>query len=206
MFLLTGFFSGILKRLAEWDAKLFLAINGRWTCRFLDDVFPWWREANTWIPLYLFLLLFSIINFGKRAIPWIFCAIATATLTDQVSSTLIKNWVGRPRPCRDVFFMSQVRLLLDTCSGGFSFPSSHATNHFGFGMFLFLTLRPVIGKWSWLFFVWAGTVSYGQVYVGVHYPLDVMCGCVLGCTMGWITGTVFNRRFGFGEPFAAKTL
>jgi undecaprenyl-diphosphatase len=92
--------------------------------------------------------------------------------------------------------MSHVRLLINNCSGGYSFTSSHATNHFGLALFLFITLQSVFKKWRYLFLFWAATICYGQVYVGVHYPLDVLCGAILGSATGYITGTVFNKKIG----------
>ncbi len=192
--LLVSFFERVLLRLEQWDTGLFLKINTQWTNGLLDTVFPWWREPNTWIPLYLFLVVFVLVNFKSRAIPWILFAVLTLIITDQVSSTLIKNWVARPRPCNDAFLMSHVRLLLPNCGGGYSFTSSHAVNHFGFAMFIFISLRSILKRWSWLFFIWAASVSYAQVYVGVHYPLDIFCGAVLGCGIGYLTGTFFIKK------------
>lgn len=189
-------FHQIWVALERWDTWLFLQINTQWTNSALDFIYPWYREANTWVPFYLFLVVFSIQNFKMRALPWILFAVITATVTDQVSAHLIKGLIERPRPCRDEFFAAQVRLLLNNCSGGYSFPSSHATNHFGFAMFLFLTLKPVARKWKWLFFAWAFTVSYGQIYVGVHYPIDVICGALLGTILGWATAWIYNKKIG----------
>jgi membrane-associated phospholipid phosphatase len=196
LILLASFFEKVLTWIDGWDTWLFLKINTEWTNSFLDSIYPWYREANAWVPLYLFLVVFSIQNFKKKALPWILFTIVTLTLTDQISSHLLKPLIERPRPCRDEFLMSQVRLILNNCSGGYSFPSSHATNHFGFAMFVFLTLRPVAKKWRYLFFVWAVTICYGQVYVGVHYPVDVLCGGILGCGIGWVTGWFYNRKIG----------
>ena len=194
--LLLSFFQKLWILIDQWDTWLFLKINTQWTNGFLDTVFPWWREANAWVPLYLFFIVFAFLNYKQKAIPWILFVVITLTLTDQISSTLIKNWVGRPRPCSDEFLQSQVRLLLNNCSGGFSFPSSHATNHFGFAMFIFLTMKPILKKWGWLFFAWAASICYGQVYVGVHYPVDVFCGTILGCMIGYLTGSFYNKKIG----------
>ena len=92
--------------------------------------------------------------------------------------------------------MSHVRLLLDHCSGGYSFTSSHATNHFGFSVYVFVTLRSIFHKWSYLFLFWAASVSYAQVYVGVHYPLDILCGALIGATIGYATSQIFIRKAG----------
>ena len=194
--LLLNTFQKIWQQLNQWDTELFLQINTRWTNGFLDSVFPWWRDANTWIPLYLFLIVFALMNFKQKALPWILFAVITVVLTDQVSSTLLKNWVARPRPCQEGALLGQMRLLLSGCSGGYSFTSSHATNHFGFAMFVYLTMRPILKKWGKVFFIWAATISYGQVYVGVHYPIDVLCGGLLGCGLGYVTASFFNKRIG----------
>ncbi len=197
--LLTTFFENIWEWLRYADTQLLLKINTEWTNPLLDSIYPWYREANAWVPLYLFLIVFAIMNFKEKALPWILFAVLTATLTDQLSSSLIKNLVERPRPCRDELLMGQVRLILNNCSGGYSFPSSHATNHFGFAMFLFLTLRPIMKKWGYVFFIWAATIAYGQVYVGVHYPLDILGGTLLGSLIGYLTGTYFNKRIGLPQ-------
>lgn len=197
MYLLaSGLPDKIIAAISRADTWLFLQINTEWHTPWLDSVFPWWREANAWIPLYLFFFLFAILNFGKKAIPWILFVVITLVLTDQISSTLIKNWVARPRPCRDEYLAAQVRLILNGCSGGYSFPSSHATNHFGFAVFIVITLKPLLKKWTWFFPLWAATISYGQVYVGVHYPVDVIAGALLGSLIGYFTATVFTQRIG----------
>lgn len=197
--LLTGFFENAWEWLRYADTQLFLKINTEWTNPVLDSIYPWYREANAWVPLYLFLIVFAIMNFKEKALPWILFAVLTATATDQISSSFIKKLLERPRPCREELLMGQVRLILNNCSGGYSFPSSHATNHFGFAMFLFLTLRPIMKKWGYVFFIWAATIAYGQVYVGVHYPLDILGGTLLGCLIGYLTATYFNKRIGLPE-------
>jgi undecaprenyl-diphosphatase len=120
-------------------------------------------------------------------------AALTVLLTDQISSGLIKNFVQRPRPCFDPNFYSQVRLLLDHCSGGYSFTSSHATNHYGIAAFLFATLGSYFGHWKYLLFVWASLICYAQVYVGVHYPLDVIVGAILGYIIGSIVYMAYQK-------------
>ena len=185
-----------MQRLLQWDVQLFIKINTEWTTPFLDNVYPWWRDALTWYPLYVFLFVFTLINFGRKAWPWIIALSLNAAITDQLSSTIIKNYVGRLRPCQNPAMAGHIRMLLNHCSGGFSFPSSHATNHFGAAMFLYCTLKQYIGNYAYLFFVWAATISYGQIYVGVHYPVDVVAGTMLGCLVGYITASFFNRKIG----------
>lgn len=185
-----------LNYLIQLDKALFLKINTQWTNSFLDSVSPWFREANTWIPLYLFLFLFAVMNFSWRIWPWIVVFIISVTLTDQVSSTFIKAWINRPRPCSDPQFSYQVHLLLSYCPGNGSFTSSHATNHFGAAFYIFFTMKPYFKKWGYLFFLWAAIISYAQVYVGIHYPLDVIGGALLGSGIGFFTSRMFNKYIG----------
>jgi len=187
------------EHLKLWDQWLFIKINSAWTNDFLNSVMPWWRDSNTWIPLYLFLGLFAIMNFGWKVWPWIVFFIVTVSLTDQLSANLIKNFVQRPRPCNDEDFMINVHALLGGCSPTFSFPSSHATTHFGMAWFIYMTMKQYFKKWSYLFFIWAATVAYGQVYVGIHYPLDVLGGAIIGSFIGIMTASIFNRRVGLPE-------
>ncbi len=186
----------ILEWLLKWDKELFILINRHFTTPTLDSIYPWWRESTTWVPLYIFLLSFMFMNFGRRTWPWLAFVLFNILLSDQVSSTLFKTFFMRLRPCADPMLQYQVRLLLDHCSGGYSFTSSHATNHFGFVVFLTQTLKPFINKFRWPLFLWAGSIAYGQVYVGVHYPLDVICGALLGCILGFMLASIYNRRIG----------
>ena len=195
-FLLQSFFQRLLQTILEWDSWLFLKINTVFTHSLLDKIFPLWRDSELWVPFYLFLIVLAIVNFGKKAWSWILFAIINVALTDQASSSLIKNWFARIRPCNEELLVGKMRLLLEHCSGGFSFTSSHATNHFGFAMFVFLTTRHLFGKWGKWLFVWAATISYGQVYVGVHYPIDILFGALLGSGIGALTAGYYNRKIG----------
>lgn len=188
-------------KLEDFDRWLFIQINNYQSNSFFDTVMPFIRNAYTWAPLYLFLFLFVTINFKNmgNVIWWVVIFLCTVSLTDMTSSQLIKNSFHRLRPCADVDFFQHVRLLVNRCSGTYSFTSSHAANHFGMATFLFVTLRPRLGKWIWIVYGWALLVGYAQVYVGVHYPFDVMGGAILGFAFGWLLGTFFNKRFGFAN-------
>lgn len=179
-----------------YDQVLFMYINRVFTNSFLDNLFPVWRESITWYPLYLFLLVFTVMNFGMKAWPWILFLIITVVITDQVSSSFVKEFFSRPRPCRDPSFSHYVRLLMNRCPSSGSFTSSHATNHFGAAVFISITMKDYFRNWRHLFFFWAATVSYGQVYVGVHYPTDVIGGAALGSLIGYVTASFYKRRMG----------
>lgn len=186
----------MLKKISEVDRFLFLKINQESKNNFFDTIMPFIREAIFWAPLYLFILLFVLINFGKKAIWWVFSAAATVALTDTISSKIIKPFFARPRPCLDPEFSAKVRLLANYCGGNGSFTSSHAANHFGLAMFIFITLRHVAPKTVWLFFGWAALICFAQIYVGVHYPTDVAGGAVLGMLTGYGTAKILIRKTG----------
>lgn len=186
----------LLDKLVKADQELFLLLNTEYTHPILDTIYPWFREGNTWMPLYLFIIVLALINFRQKAFAFILFAVITVVLTDQISSSLVKPFFERPRPCRDPYLMNQIRLLLNGCSGGYSFTSSHATNHFGFAIYIFLTLGNIIGKWKYAFLVWAAAIAYGQLYVGVHYPLDIIFGAILGSIIGFVTAYFHNKSAG----------
>jgi undecaprenyl-diphosphatase len=113
-----------------------------------------------------------------------------------VGAQVFKKGFERMRPCGDPEFSFHVRLLLRHCSNTYSFVSNHAANHFGIATFAFLTFRGIFRKWMYLAFLWAILVAYAQVYVGVHYPLDVFGGALLGALSGSFTAWAFHKRWG----------
>lgn len=178
------------------DRFLFKLINGKWINGVFDVFFPFIRNPYVWGPLYIFGVVFIIANFKKKGMWWFLLAVITAGCTDFVGTNLFKNIFERLRPCRDPEFADQVRMVLGRCSSAFSFVSNHAINHFGLASFFFFTFRHILG-WSWIFLVWAGLIGYAQVYVGVHYPFDVVFGSLMGILIGWMTARIFNTKFGF---------
>lgn len=185
--------SSIFQQLLDWDQSLFTLINTKWTNGVLDTIMPWLRKANNWIPFYVVMLVYLFIKKGIKVWRWVILAVINVTVTDQISSSLFKPFFHRLRPCADPLVRDHSRLLLDYCSGGFSFTSSHAANHFGLAMFIFFTLQPLFKKFSGLFFVWAGLIAYAQVYVGVHYPLDILVGGLIGLFTGKLMAYIYNR-------------
>lgn len=178
-------------------------MNHQWQNPVFDWLAPWLREPYTWAPLYLFLALFTLLNFRWRGLWWCMVFLIAFGISDQ-TSLYIKGAVGRLRPCHDPVVASFARQMVPYCPSSGSFTSNHASNHFALAMLCFITLRPYFGKYSWLFLVWAAAISYSQVYVGVHYPLDVLGGALLGAGIGWGCARFFQRRIGLiQEPVIA---
>ncbi len=194
MFLLQN---SILQKLQQLDQWLFVQVNSEFTNPFFDSFMPFMRNAPNWAPLYIFIVVFILLNFKSKGAWWVVFFLVTIALTDMTGNYVFKHQFERLRPCSDPDFFFRVRLLVNQCSGGYSFTSNHAANHFGMATFFYFTLRPVLKKWAWIGFLWAGLVAYAQVYVGVHYPFDVLAGSLLGFFFGGITATLFNKRYGF---------
>jgi undecaprenyl-diphosphatase len=157
---------------------------------------PWLREGNIWIPLYLFLGVFVLLNFRVKGLWWCLIFICTVAFTDLIAFYGFKIIFERPRPCNDPEFFSHVRLLLKQCNG-YGFISNHAANHFGMATFFFTSFHSVLKNKAAFVFIWAALIAYAQVYVGLHYPLDVFIGALLGSAIGLATGSFFNKRYGF---------
>ena len=175
------------------DKALFSNINGKWTNPLFDNIMPWVRTSNNWVPLYIVLLALIIYRWKKNAWKWVLLAAINVGLTDQISSSIFKPLFHRLRPCADPEIMYQSRLLLDHCSGGFSFTSSHAANHFGIAIFIVITLQPILKNYRFLFLIWAALIAYAQVYVGVHYPMDILFGSMIGVIVGYVNGKIFLK-------------
>jgi len=179
----------MLEQLLQWDADWFFIINNEWNNGFFNAVLPFLRNKLIWIPLYLFIFVFILINHTNKAVFILLFAGLTIFAADFTSSKIVKPQVERPRPCNNEEIKSSVVLLVH-CGQGYSFTSSHATNHFALAIFLIITLQY---KLSWLLLFWAGCISFSQVYVGVHYPLDILGGALLGALLGYILGKLCLR-------------
>jgi membrane-associated phospholipid phosphatase len=188
---------GILQGLEKFDQWLFQKINGQWTNSFFDAIFLYFRQSTFWMPLYLFLFVFVAVNYRRNWWWWITLFLCTVALTDMLGTRVFKHTFQRLRPCDDPAFASSVRLLLKNCAGGYSFISNHAANHFGLATFFYLTLRRYIPRWSWIAYVWALSIGYAQIYVGIHYPLDVVAGALVGMLFGLLMAMFFNKKYGF---------
>lgn len=186
----------MVETIIGWDEQIFYWINHSWSSDILDVVFPFFRGRDNWIPLYLLLIIVSALRFKKYAWPFILSAVLVAGASDIVSSRIIKPGVERLRPCRQE---NMDVILRVRCGSGYSFTSSHASNHFAVATFFILTLGRV---WRWskpLWFIWAAMISLGQVYVGVHFPFDVLIGAILGSIVGYIGYQLYIRTLPAAE-------
>jgi len=133
---------------------------------------PFITNHNHWILLYILVVTSLLWKGGKKGRFCVLLLFITISLSDQISSSLIKEAVGRIRPCH---VLSDINLLVP-CGGGKSFPSSHAVNNFSAALVLSYFYR----EYKWIFFSIATLMAFSRVYVGVHYPFDVICGAIIG--------------------------
>lgn len=183
----------LIHTLLGWDAALFHFINSSLANPVFDVLLPLCREKWIWAPLYLFIAAFSLLHFGNRGWFVLLGLLAVVAISDGVSSQLIKKNVQRLRPCNDIALADSVQLRIDSCGSGYSFTSSHAANHFGIALFisgLFGGLRRWIRP---AVLLWATLIALSQVYVGVHYPGDVLGGALVGTLVGWAVARLVRR-------------
>lgn len=180
------------QQLLQFDRHIFYLINHGLSCPFLDWFLPWARNPKSWIPLYLFIIGFFLWKYRKTGIVLIILLASSAGFADFTSASMIKPMVHRLRPCHDPV-TSKTATIRVPCGPGYSFPSTHATDHFAMAIFLILIFKE---KWRWIWFwgiLWAGTISIAQVYVGVHYPIDITCGAIYGALCGWLFAFIFRK-------------
>ncbi len=184
----------MIDTILQWDTSIFHAINHGWSSDLLDFILPAVRNKYVWIPLYVLVLSGMIFNLSVRQWAYCFLFIALAIFaSDTISSKLIKSQFKRPRPCAEITMQPPVELRVH-CGGGYSFTSSHAANHFCIAAFLVSVFGAFMKRWKHLWWIWAGTISIAQVYMGVHYPLDIFFGALLGIIIGGSAGILCKQR------------
>jgi membrane-associated phospholipid phosphatase len=185
----------LLNQLTDLDHQLFRQVNQQWTTDWMDSVFVWLREPNHWIPFYIGLAGLAIWTVRSGGLSWLLLGVLAVVASDLVGNYGFKHVFDRLRPCNDPALQTGLRLLVEKCGGGYSFVSNHATNHMSLAVFLAITLHKRIGHWGWIFIAWAFGIAYAQVYVGLHFPADVLAGALLGGIIGGLVGRSFNQQY-----------
>jgi membrane-associated phospholipid phosphatase len=185
-------FLDILGTLYNLDKDLFILIHSEWSSSNMDWLFKALRNALTWVPLYIFVLFWILRFHRKNALPFILLTLVTFAITDHTSAAIMKPFFHRLRPCFDPSLDEYIRTVV-TCGGKYGMPSTHASNHFGLASFWFFSLLWMgARKWYWLW-IWALLIGYAQVYVGKHYPGDILVGALLGTVVGFLLALFFRR-------------
>ncbi len=176
--------------LQNLDVKLFLLLNGQ-NSPFFDKIMVFISGRIEWLPLYLFLIFWTFYRFRRKGWLLIALAIVVFALTDMSSVHLFKNVFERLRPSRNPELEGLVHLVNGYRGGMYGFISSHAANTFGLAVFMCLIFRE---RWLVIsMLTWAVIVSYSRIYMGVHYPFDVIGGAIWGSLIA--TGIFLGYRW-----------
>ncbi len=187
---------GFFGHLNRFDTNLLLGLNNNYT-DFWDRVMYMATDKIFWIPLFVLILYMIIKNKGRESLLIIGMLILTVVFDDTIS-TLIKHTVERLRPTHDPRTMFDLHVVNGYRGGLYGFVSSHAANSFGIALFLALLVRNI--GFSITIFLWAAFHSYTRIYLGVHYPFDILGGIVLGLVIGWACFKMYaflRNRFHF---------
>jgi undecaprenyl-diphosphatase len=174
-----------MEQLLELDRDLLLFLNGLHSA-FMDPIMYFLTEIYAWLPLYIFLIFLLFKNY-KKDTWWILLGVTiTILLCDRITSGFMKPFFARPRPSHEPSLEGLLHIVNGYKGGMYGFASGHSANTFGIAFFVWLTLRPYY-KWIGLIFVWAVVMTYTRIYLGVHYPTDILVGGTIGIICGWIS-------------------
>ncbi len=188
--------------MSDLDHTLYHLINGVWISPVLDPCMIFLSRANDYGAVWL-ALLGALAALGGRTGRWAALAGVVALTVGFVSSEALKDLVMQPRPFTS---LPEARLLVSPL-GSYSFPSANVAYAFAASIASSLAARRLVGcvpLWGWSFLALAVAISYSRVYVGVHYPSDVLGGAILGVLVGWLIALV-GARLGKDEAFERPT-
>jgi undecaprenyl-diphosphatase len=167
----------MLEKIKQWDTEVFLFLNGLHT-PLMDTAMYWITDRFFWFPFYGLIIYFLIKRFKWEGVWMVIAIVLTVVLADKIASGLFKPYFARYRPCHEAAIQQLVHVV-SGCGGQYGFVSSHSANTFAFALLMWLFLRRRV-PYLYLLFFWALLVSYSRIYVGVHYPLDLLGGAFIG--------------------------
>jgi membrane-associated phospholipid phosphatase len=184
----------LLEQLNQWDTQLFLLVNKTWANSFFDWLMPLLREKWIWLPLYLLLIGYFYKTYRlKNTLYILLFAVAMVVVGNSLLADVVKKTTQRPRPCQEETLKGQMIERVG-CGGMYGYFSAHATNHFALALFFLLLLKKRFRWATFALLFWAAAIAYAQVYVGKHYPFDVLTGAIVGSLLGWLTYRLLIKR------------
>jgi len=180
----------MLNHLLEWDRNTFIYLNNLGT----EDYDLFWvmvTNITSWIPLYILLFALIFLKYPKKEALFITCTIILLLICVLGLTDITKTYFERLRPNNDIEINSIIRILKNP--PGYSFFSGHASSSFSLSTIFFLFLRKKVSI-IWLLFLWPSLFAYSRIYVGVHYPMDILTGAAIGILLGFLF-FLFYRKF-----------
>ncbi|MCX6281019.1 MAG: phosphatase PAP2 family protein [Bacteroidetes bacterium] len=178
----------MLEKLLTFDRSLFMTLNGLHTS-FLDPLMYWATNPLVWLPLFMGLIILVIKTFRWKTLTVLAAVTIMITVSDQLSN-VVKDDTKRLRPSHEPALARSIHIVNEYRGGEYGYYSAHASNTFALTLFLVMLFQKRY-RYLYLFlFFWAALMSYTRIYLGVHYPLDVLSGAAIGCLLGWFSGRV----------------
>lgn len=179
-----------MEEIIQEDKQVFLYLNNLGDPAF--DQF-WMLISSTWIwvPLYIIFLYFLYKNYKLRSLVFILIFLTLGAVVSDQLSNVFKYGVARLRPCHDPTLEHHMRIV--KCGGQFGFYSAHASNTFFLAIYLGILLKNKIKWFPYAIVVWALVVSYSRIYLGVHFPIDILVGAFVGSLLGVIFGALAKK-------------
>ncbi len=175
----------MLETFKSIDLSLFYFLNGL-HCPFMDSVMYWGTNTNTWIPLFMLLLYLTIRKYRWQAVWAVLFAALMIIASDQLSN-LFKEWVARPRPTHEPV-LTGIHTVNGYLGGQLGFYSAHASNNLAITVFMIIILGKPFRLFPAMMIAWAFFMAYTRIYLGVHYPADILGGWIAGGLIGWSFG------------------
>ncbi len=190
----------MIEKILDLDSYLFLFLNNLGS-QYYDNfwIFLSRTEANVMVYLVILIVYIYSINNKKRTKILFRLIIAIAiliTISDQTSN-LFKDSFQRLRPCYNELISDSLRLVKDSCGGRYGFFSAHASNSFSLAIFFGLLLRSSNNLLILLFAIYAFLISYSRIYLGVHYPIDILVGIIFGAINAIVLYKIYLYSFNF---------
>ena len=190
----------MIEEILKLDSQLFLFLNNLGSPTFDNFwIYLSYKESN--ILFYLALLIFYFFNESKKIklsevfYSLLFIAIMIA-IADQTAN-LFKDSFQRLRPCYNESLISFVRLVNESCGGKYGFFSAHASNSFSLAVFFGLLYKNRFRYIIYISLLYASLISYSRIYLGVHFPLDILFGGVYGITIGLVVFRIYENKLDF---------
>lgn len=173
----------MLEWLIETDQRFFLALN-HFRADWMDPVMLFLSAKKVWYPLYALIIGLIAFEYKKKAIVLVLMMILSVIIADQITSSIMKPGFRRYRPCHEPALVGQV-LTPGKCGGKYGYASSHASATFAAAAFFFFLFKGRRSYYWWLY-IWSSLIAYSRVYLGVHYPLDIITGALIGIVCSWL--------------------